>query len=120
MSLERDAANHFGVCPGSGRSGGGIKVWNRGGRGRERRVIYLPWWSLSPIRCPRGIRSRVAVRGKRRHDALALSSAARGFITVARLTRFDGESLADESNSTRRLRGRLLRVFLMFSENQRG
>ena len=46
---------------------------------------YLPWWSIVPIR----VRSRVAVRSKRRHGALALSSAARGFVTVARATRFD-------------------------------
>ena len=46
---------------------------------------YLPWWSVVPIR----VRSRVAVRGERRHHALAFSSAAWGFVTVARAARFD-------------------------------
>ena len=41
MSLGEDAANHFGVFSGSERSGGGMTVRNRGGRGRERRVVLL-------------------------------------------------------------------------------
>ena len=62
MSLEEDAANHFGVCPGAGQSGGGMKARNRGGGGRERRVELLalvvtfpdpvPRGSLVPCRCP--------------------------------------------------------------------
>ena len=89
MSLGEDPANHFGVFPGSERSGGRMTVQNRRGRGVKDAWYYLPWWSISPIRCPEGVRSRVAVRGECRHDALALPSAARGFVTVARATRFD-------------------------------
>ena len=89
MYLGEDAANHFSVFPGSERSGGGMTVRNRGVGGVKDAWYYLPW-SISPIRCPGGVRSRVADRGERRHDALVLPSAACGFVTVARATRFDG------------------------------
>ena len=89
MSLGENAAIHFGVIPGSERPGG---EWcgTEGVECVKDAWCYLPWWSISRIPCPGGVRSRVAVRGERRHDALALPSAARGFVTVARVTRFDG------------------------------
>ena len=90
MSLERDAANHFDVCPGAGRSGGGIEARNRRGRGRERRVVLLALVFAYPGPIPWGVRSGVAVRGKRRHDALGLPSAARGLFVVAWQARLDG------------------------------
>ena len=54
VSLERDVANHLGVCPGAGRYGGGMKERNRGGPGRERRVVLLALVVVFPDPMPRG------------------------------------------------------------------
>ena len=77
-------------APGPGNPGGEWRHGTEGVGGVKDAWYYLPRLSLSPVRCPGGVRSRVAVRGERRHDALALPSAARGIVQVARLTRLDG------------------------------
>ena len=75
------------VCsPGPRDTGGEWRCGTERVGGVKNASYYLPWWSIVPIR----VGSRVAVRSERRHDALALSSAAHGFVTVARATRFDG------------------------------
>ena len=121
MSLERDAANHFGVCPVSGRSGGGMKVRNRGGSEacKTRGVTCLGCrFALSDVPGGSGpvSLSVVSTVMTRLLFPLPLVGSSRWRGSRASTER----SLADESNSTRRLRGRLLRVFLIFSKNQRG
>ena len=119
--LWRDILRIISTCvPGPGGPGGKWRRRTEGVGSVKDAWCYLPRLSLSPVRCPGGVRSRVAVRGEHRHDALALPSAARGIVQVARLTRLDGTVAGGRVNSTRRLRGRLSRVFLMCSENHLG
>ena len=89
VSLERIAANDFGVCPGAGRSGGG---WYKteGVGGVKDAWCYLPRLSLTPVRFLGGVLSGVAVRGECRHNALSIPSTARGYIAAARRARLYG------------------------------
>ena len=116
VSRGDNATGCYGVFLGSERYGGVMTVRDRGGRGVKNAWYYSPWWSIVPIR----VRSRVAVRSKRRHGALALSSAARGFVTVARATLFDraiaGGRVELDSTVTR---AAFAGLFVLF-ENQMG
>ena len=85
MSRGDNATSHYDVFLGSERYGGNLRCGTEGVGGVKNAWYYLPWWSIVPIR----VRSRVAVCSKHRHGALSLSSSARGFVTVARATRFD-------------------------------
>ena len=77
-------------APGSGDPGGKWGRYTVGVGGVENAWINLPRRSFFPVRFPERVRSGVAVCRERHHHMLGLSTPARGFFAVARLTRLDG------------------------------